>query len=225
MKDIFLLDLDDTLLDFPRAEEQNFYESLKSVGAEPSRELYGRFHLINDDLWRRLERGEIEREKLKVRRFELLFKECGIEADAEKVAAFYVKNFDNICYPFEGSAALLQELSAAGRVFIVSNGGASTQHSHVKLAGFGQYLSGMFISEEIGFHKPMSEFAHHVEAHIENYDRARAVWIGDSLTSDMVCAKSVGIDFILYLPRTMSVSYDGLKAGDYKTLFDLIQGM
>ncbi len=225
MKDIFLLDLDDTLVDFPRAEEQNFYESLRSQGVGAGAELYERFHRINDALWRQLERGELSRERLKVLRFERLFSECGIQADAEEVARFYVKGFEHICFPFDGARELLRELSGRGRVFIVSNGGSATQHSHVKLAGFEEYLSGMFISEEIGFDKPMSGFAHHVETHIEGYDRARAVWIGDSLTSDMVCAKSVGIDFILYFPRPMSVSYDGWSAGSYGELLALLQKM
>ncbi len=225
MKDIFLVDLDDTLLDFPRAEERNFYESLGSAGAEPRRDIYGRFHFINGCLWRKLEEGEIGREELRVLRFEMLFEEYGIKADAEKVSAFYVKNFDNICYPFDGAAEFLKALSLRGRVFIVTNGGADTQRSHVKTAGFGQFISGMFISEEIGFHKPMSGFARYAETHIENYGRARAVWIGDSLTSDMVCAKSAGIDFILYLPRNASVSYGGLAAASYGSVLKMIDGM
>ncbi len=225
MKDIFLIDLDDTLLDFPRAERQNFTETLASVGVKANAELYGRFHLINDALWRALERGETTREKLKIRRFELLFSEFGLGADAGAAGTFYYANFENICYPYAGAAEFLEELSQRGRVFLVTNGGARIQHSHVKLAGFGKYLSGMFISEEIGFDKPMPEFARHVEANIEGYDRARAVWIGDSLTSDMVCAKSVGIDFILYLPRPSSALYEGRKAASYGEVLKLLDEM
>ncbi len=215
MKDIFLLDLDDTLVDFPRAEERNFFETLSAVGVQASGELYGRFHLINDALWRALERGEMTREILKVRRFELLFREFGIEADAQRASDFYYRNFEGICYPFDGAAEFLRELSARGRVYLVTNGGARIQHSHVRLAGFGGYLSGMFISEEIGCEKPERAFAEFVETHIEGYERERAVWIGDSLTSDMLCAKTVGIDFILYFPRPMPKPYDGLKVRSY----------
>ena len=225
MKDIFLIDLDDTLLDFPRAEKRNFSESLRSVGVEADAALYGRFHLINDALWRQLERGEIERERLKVRRFELLFEEYGIEADAEKVSAFYFKNFEQFCYPFDGAEDFLKELSRRGRAYLVTNGGKKIQHAHVRIAGFGKYLRGMFISEEIGFDKPMPEFARHVETHIEGYERSRAVWIGDSVTSDMACAKSVGIDGILFLPRPASVSFDGPKAESYRQVLELLDGM
>ncbi len=225
MKDIFLLDLDETLVDFSRAEERNFYESLAFAGVKADGRMYGRFHEINDALWKSLERGEIGREALKVRRFEKLFRAYGIEADAEKVSAFYYRNFQNFCFPFRGSENFLKKLSTRGRVYIVTNGGTEIQHAHVKIAGFERFLSGMFISEEIGFDKPMSEFATHVEEHIPDYERARAVWIGDSLTSDMVCAKSVGIDFILYLPHTMSVPYGGLVARNYSEILSLLDKM
>ena len=225
MKDIFLIDLDDTLLDFPKAEKRNFSESLLSVGVKADDALYGRFHVINDALWRQLERGEIERERLKVRRFELLFEEFGIEADAAQVSAFYFKNFEQFCYPFDGAEDFLKELSRRGRVYLVTNGGKRIQHAHVRIAGFGKYLSGMFISEEVGFDKPMSEFAHHVETHIDGYARSRAVWIGDSVTSDMACAKTVGIDGILFLPRPSSVLFDGLKAKSYREVLCLLDNM
>ena len=225
MKDIFLLDLDDTLIDFHRAEEKNFFETLKFVGVKADGELYSRFHEINDGLWRALERGEVGREELKVLRFARLFAERGISADEGRASDFYFNNFENICFPFDGVYDFLEELCRRGRVYIVSNGGVRKQYAEVRLAGFGKYLSGMFISEEIGFDKPMPAFAHHVETHIEGYDRARAVWIGDSLTSDMVCAKSVGIDFILYLPRTMSVSYDGRIATSYGEVLKILDDM
>ena len=65
MKDIFLVDLDETLLDFPRAERENFHAVFARFAALPAG-AYERFHVINDGLWKLLERGEIAREVLKV---------------------------------------------------------------------------------------------------------------------------------------------------------------
>ena len=100
MKDIFLLDLDETLLDFSKAEEVNFLRALERHGIPADAAVYAHFHKINDDLWKLLERGGIEREVLKVRRFELLFEELGIEADGAAVANTYFDNFPNVCFPF-----------------------------------------------------------------------------------------------------------------------------
>ncbi len=197
MKDVFLVDMDDTLLDFGRAEEENFSRTLGALGIAADGKLYARFHAINEALWRLLERGGISREELKVKRFALLFGEAGISADPYAAAEAYWENFPRVCHPFAGALAFLRELSAAGRVYIVTNGGSAIQRAHLKMAGFSPYISGLFISEEVGADKPSQAFADYVGTHIEGFEKERAVWIGDSLTSDMVCAERAGVDFIL----------------------------
>lgn len=225
MKDVFLFDLDETLVDFSRAEETNFFKTLGGFGIAADGALYARFHAINDGLWKLLERGGISREELKIRRFEQLFGECGIAADGAAVAAAYFGNFEEICFPYRGAQELLRKLAARGRIYLVTNGGARIQRSHVRLAGFEPFLSGVFISEEIGSDKPMPAFARYVESHIENYARERAVWVGDSLTSDMVCAKSVGIDFILYAAKGIPQGFKDPAADNYDELYEMLTAM
>lgn len=205
MKNIFLLDMDDTLLDFKRAERENFMKTMQSFGICADERMYSRFHEINDSLWKALERGEIERERLKVRRFELLFEEFGLNGDIPAVAYAYWSYFPSVCFPFEGALEFLKALKSRGRVYIVTNGGRMIQSRHIELAGFAPFLDGIFISEEIGANKPSLKFADYVEAHIEGYRRENAVWIGDSLTSDGQCAKARGIDFLFFSPMQDSV--------------------
>ncbi len=222
MKDIFLLDMDDTLLDFGRAERENFFKTLSDEGVPPSDALYARFHIINEGLWKLLEKGGILREELKVKRFADLFAEHGLEADAVKAADAYWNNFPAIFYPFAGALEFLKELAAAGSVYIATNGGAAIQRAHIQRAGFSPYIKGAFISEEVGADKPSKRFSDYMISHIEGFDRSRAVWIGDSLSSDMVCAKNAGIDFILYLPRKKETDYAGLKASSFSEVLALI---
>ena len=66
MKDIYLLDADDTLLDFKRGEREKLCEVLKEYGVEVNEAVVSRFHQINVALWQKLERGEIERQELVV---------------------------------------------------------------------------------------------------------------------------------------------------------------
>lgn len=218
MKKIFLLDMDDTLLDFQRAEYENVKKTLAQFGVCADDEMIGRFHAINDGLWKALERGETTRERLKVQRFRLLFEEYGLERDADAAADAYWNNFPEICFPFEGVYAFLSELKARGRVYIVTNGGAVIQRRHIELAGFSPFIDGLFISELMGVDKPSPAFADYVASHIGGYKREEAVWIGDSPTSDLLCARAGGIDFILFQPRggekredcPCASSYDGL---------------
>lgn len=224
MKDIFLLDLDDTLLDFSRAERENLRRTLTAYSLPADDSIAAAFHRINEGLWQSLERGEIGREALKVKRFANLLEEFGLHGDAASLSKSYFDGFSDICYPFDGSQAFLKELSSRGRVYLVTNGSACIQYAHIEAAGFAPYLAGVFISEEVGADKPSLKYARYVEAHIPCYERSRAVWIGDSRTSDMVCAKSVGIDFILYLPHTMSNSDMG-AAHTYADVLRILGGM
>ncbi len=215
MKDIFLLDLDDTLLDFPRAERVNFFSALSSFGIAAGEEVYRRFHAINEGLWKALERGEISREKLKVERFGRLCGEFGYSVDVSALAAAYYAGFPAVCFPFAGAREFLDALHRRGRVYLVTNGGTDIQHRHVADAGFAPYLSGLFISEEMGCDKPSAEYAAAVASAIEGFSRERAVWLGDSLSSDALCAARMGVDFVLFAPRGIPEGYTGPAAETY----------
>lgn len=225
MKDIFLLDMDETLLDFRRAERENLTQTFTKHGIIADDALISRFHMINDALWKKLERGEITRERLKVKRFEELFEEYGFACDAAEAAKTYWENFPFVCFPFEGALDFLKTLSLRGRVYLVTNGGAVIQRRHILDAGFSPYLKDVFISEEVGFDKPSPEYADYVENHIEAYERSRAVWIGDSLSSDGKCAENRGIDFILYAPRGIPERYQGAVAENYSEALAYIEKM
>lgn len=224
MKDIFLLDMDDTLLDFCRAEKVNLAKSLKEVGIEMTEEIFERFHVINDGLWKALERGEIGREALKIKRFELLFERFGLKQDPGEASRRYFENFPAISFPFAGAKEFLQTLAGRGRVYIVTNGGAAIQRRHIEDSGFSPFLSGVFISEEAGYNKPSKQFAEYAKAHIPDFGRARAVWIGDSLTSDGACAESLGVDFILFCPSGAPEGYRGTYAKTYEEILKRLFG-
>ncbi len=215
MKDIFLLDMDDTLLDFPKAERAALFKTLASFGIAQDETLLARYHEINDTLWKALERGEIGREELKVRRFARLFAEFALPADPAAVSAAYFSEMEECCFPFEGVHSFLETLKTAGRVYICTNGGKKIQRRHIELAGFAPYFDGVFISEEIGADKPSAAFAGYVTAHIEGYAPARAVYLGDSLTSDKKCAEVMGADFVLFAPRGIPAEYQGAAATSF----------
>ena len=221
MKDIFLLDMDDTLLDFKRAERENLLTTLRRCSIPVNEDTHPRFHEINDRLWKALERGEITRERLLVRRFELLLADMGRGESAERVAKAYFDNFPFICFPYAGAVEFLAELSRRGRVYIVTNGSAVIQNRHITDAGFSPYLAGVFISEEVGANKPSKAFANAVAEGISGYQKERAVWLGDSLTSDMGCAKAAEVDFVLFSPAGKPQDYDGLCAADYQEALDI----
>lgn len=223
MKDIFLVDADETLLDFRRTEREQFFASLSLAGAAPDEEMCRRFSEINDGLWKALERGETTRAKLVVDRFRILFAEYGIPADARKISDSYLEGIPHRGYFLPGAEEFFLALKARGRVYIVTNGSARSQTERLKITGISARADGVFISELIGADKPSEGFAAYVEEHVPDYERRRAVWMGDSLTSDAACAATRGIDFILYRPGGVPQGYTGYCACSYSEMLGIAE--
>ncbi len=224
MKDIFLLDVDDTLLDFAKGERAQIASTLAHFGIAPTPRMAQRFHEINDGLWKRLERGELTRERLLTLRFELFFEEFGLRGDAAAFNALYFEGLSSRAYLIDGAAAFLRTLRQRGRLFTVTNGSAYIQRRRTALAGIDGFFEEMFISETVGCNKPSPAYAAYVASHIEGFSRERAVWMGDSLTSDRLCAAAMGVDFILF-GRERPAGYDGLFADGYPAALGLIGGL
>lgn len=221
-KDIFLIDMDDTLFDFQKTEQMNFTSTLARFGIEADMRAWQRFHEINKGLWQEFEQGKIDKAQIKLGRFERLFEEYGCEADVATISKAYVKNFEEICIPFDGSKDFLKTLKLHGRVYFVTNGNTEIQKRHIQDSGFLPLIDGAFISDEIGFAKPSAGFNDHVAAHISGFEPSRAIWIGDSLSSDMQCAKLAGIDFILFAPHGAPEGYVGISVKNYDEILEFL---
>ena len=82
MFEFLFLDLDNTILDFDKAESVAIPKTLAHFGVTITPELLQRYHLINKKSWEMMERGEITRQIVGMHRFAAFFAEVGIEADA-----------------------------------------------------------------------------------------------------------------------------------------------
>lgn len=186
MTEFVFLDLDDTILDFHAAERIALAKTLSHFGVEPTAAVVERYHIINRQHWERLERGELTRAQVQEGRFRVLFAELGREADPVAITRNYEKNLGIGHYFLPGAQEAVQALSRHHRLFLASNGTASVQHSRLTSAGLYPYFEKVFISQEIGYNKPSKEFFEACFAKIRGFDRARAIMVGDSLTSDIL---------------------------------------
>ena len=100
--EIILFDADGTLLDFKRSEREALREALLSIGISADDEMIATYSRINDGLWKMLERGEIEKSVLLVRRFEDFFAHYGLEGDAPDLAERYMKALSEKGYAVVG---------------------------------------------------------------------------------------------------------------------------
>ncbi len=194
-------DLDDTLLDFHRAEDIALRRTLSSLGTEPTDEIAARYSEINDRQWKMLERGERTREQVKLQRFQILLEEFGIPASAGEARDRYEENLSRGYYFMEGALPLLKELAPSFRLYLASNGTARVQHGRLESAGIEPYFQGIFISEEIGYDKPDVRFFEKCFEKIPSFSREETLMVGDSLTSDIRGGRAAGIRTCWYNPR------------------------
>ena len=87
--DIILLDADDTLFDYSRAERSALERTCEAFGAPFDSRVLEQYHQINDALWKQFEQGAVTQDALRVRRFESLFAFLGVHADCARVNRFY----------------------------------------------------------------------------------------------------------------------------------------
>lgn len=201
MVEFLFLDLDDTILDFHKAERLAVSKTIRDFGVEPTEEILSRYHVINKAHWERLERGEITREEVLVNRFAVLFRELGKDVDPTACARAYEGNLSQGHYFLPGAEEAVKSLHEKYRLFLASNGTARVQQGRLTSAGLYPYFEKVFISQEIGFNKPSREYFDACFARIPGFEPGKAIMVGDSLTSDVLGGINAGLTTVWVNPE------------------------
>ncbi len=216
-----LLDVDDTLLDFHKAEAAALAKTLTALDIEPRPETLRRYSQINARQWELLEEGRISREQVLTRRFGILFEELGVSRSETEARDSYESNLAIGHYFMPGAPELLEALYGRYALYIVSNGTAAVQEGRIASAGIAKYFEEIFISEEIGFDKPSRAFFEACFARMPGFDRERALIVGDSLTSDIRGGIHAGIRTCWFNPRGKAPRADIRPDFEIRTLDQL----
>lgn len=192
MVEFLFLDLDDTILDFGATERKSIARLYADLGIEPTEELIHRYHVINLEHWKKLERGEITREQIS-NRFDVLFGELGRTVSTKECEERYRRYLSEGTDFMPGAREAVERLHKKYRLFIASNGTASVQAGRLERTGLGAWFEKVFVSEELGANKPSPVFFQRAFAQIPDFDPARAMMVGDSLTSDILGGIQAGI--------------------------------
>lgn len=207
MKDVFLVDADDTILDFHGASALAIRSAFAECKIAWEERFLSVFKAVNDDLWEALERKEITRKALIAKRFPLYLQTLGITSvNGEAFNRMYLQHLATHPIYVDGAQAFLEELNTLGRVFIVTNGTEYIQKSRFDIAKLWGYAEDVFISDTIGADKPAKEYTNYVISHIRDFDQERAVWIGDSLSADIRAANDAGITSIWFNPKRKTLT-------------------
>ena len=221
MIEYLFLDLDDTILDFGAAEHAAIKATFREMGLEPTDELLGRYIEINRSCWRRLELGELQRDEVLTKRFELLYGELGFNGSPEKTQELYGYKL-SLEHPFlEGAPELLEKLYGSYKMYIASNGIALVQDRRIADTGIAKYFDDIFISQRIGYNKPSKEFFDICFSKIEGFDPKKAIIVGDSLTSDIAGGIAAGILTCYFNPHGQPNTTGIIPDYEFSSLDDL----
>ena len=192
-----LFDLDDTLLDFGKAQVFAFKKLLEDENIEYNDELFEKYETINKSLWRSFERGEISNKEVTSERFIRFFSLFDRKVDGSEVDNRYRGYLAEGNQLFDGIIEMLEKLSLTHNLYIASNGIAITQYTRLKNNNLNKYFEKIFISEEISSKKPDREFFEIIFKEICVKNKNEVLMIGDTLTSDILGANNAGIDSCL----------------------------
>ena len=195
--DIILADIDNTLLDFDLGSVAGVKNVMDYYGVEYTDERLHQYLAINDGLWKRYERGEIEKQVIFQTRFKDFMAMFGVEAEPLFANDLYVEGLKSKIFYKPHCMEFLNAVKGKCRLYAVTNGVTQTQQVRLKNSGIGEYFEQIFISEQMGCKKPEPEFFDKVFAAIGPVDKSRCIMLGDSLTSDMQGGRNAGIDTCL----------------------------
>ena len=179
--ELILFDADDTLFDFKKSERYAFMESLSDFKINYDKEECMKIYSeINTAIWKEFEKGTITSDKLKVERFNRLFKRLSVDKDAEKFSKAYMNH--------------LSEASFKYRLAIITNGLLDVQNKRIRESKIGHYFQEIIISDEIKIAKPMAKIFDYTLEKLNFKDKSKVLMIGDSLTSDIQGGINAEID-------------------------------
>ena len=214
MIQFLFLDLDDTILDFHKAERIAISKTIREFGVEPDEEILSLYHRINKWHWEQLELGILTREEVLVNRFGVLFAKLGKTVDAARCARIYEKNLSTGHYFLPGAEEAVDALSQKYRLFLASNGTASVQKGRMTSANLYRFFETVFVSQEIGHNKPSKAYFDACFARIPGFDKEKAMMVGDSLSSDIRGGINAGL-------KTVWVNPGHLPCGDIQPDFEI----
>lgn len=157
-----LFDLDDTLMDFGKAEDLAIERLLEKYGVDVTQENKKLYSSINKSKWTALEKGEITRKELFDTRFPDFFRALGVEADGAQANADYMYFLSQGRFVIDGAEDICRELKKKYAMYVITNGAKIVQKGRLTNLPLMEHFDGVFISEEIGFDKPRKEYFDYV---------------------------------------------------------------
>lgn len=201
--ELFLFDLDDTLLDFKASERLSFFSTMKSFGLSTTIDaLFESYQSENRALWLLFEQAKTSKEHLKVERFRKAFAAHGIEIDPHMASQRYLDALPETVVLIDHAVEICELLSGRGEIGIITNGIHHVQTRRIQNSKLAPYISFVSVSEEAGFAKPDVRFFEYSAKMAKRFSKASSLVIGDRLETDVEGAHAFGVDACWFNPTS-----------------------
>ncbi|WP_429950133.1 YjjG family noncanonical pyrimidine nucleotidase [Enterococcus sp. AZ101] len=220
-----LFDVDDTLLDFQLTERKALQVLFQEEELTLTDEIEAIYKKINSRLWREFEQGKTDKATVTDTRFSLLFQQLNKKVDGKKMGEQYRYHLSQGHDLLGNSKAVIEKLNFDYELYIVTNGVAKTQYQRLNDSQMTKFFNDIFVSEEVGYQKPMKEYFDYVFERIPNFEREKTMIIGDSLASDIQGGQLAGIQTLWLNPTkqaalaTIQPNYEISRLDD---IFDIL---
>lgn len=202
--DLFLFDLDDTLLDFKESERLSFFSTLQALGIHIELDqLFEQYQIVNRALWKLFEQAQTTKEHLKVERFRKIFEANQISLDPKLASTHYLNTLPKTVVLIDHAVEICKWLSQHGEIGIVTNGIHTVQTQRIKNSMIAPYISFVSVSEECGFAKPDVRFFEYSAKMASKFLKASTIVIGDRLETDIQGAHNFGLDGCWFNPNKL----------------------
>ena len=202
--DLILIDADDTLLDFEQSQRFALFSMLGEIDVHADEDILDVYDKINAGYWRKLERGEISKQALIVRRFDDLLTHLGVLGDSKVMNERFIHYFAQTNFLIPHALETLAALSPHCTIAIATNGIAFSQRKRIGSSPIAPHISYLITSEEAEAAKPDTRFYDYAFSVCGNFDKSRTLMVGDSLTADMLGGMNYGIDTCWYNPNGLT---------------------
>jgi putative hydrolase of the HAD superfamily len=200
-------DLDRTIWDFDASADDSFqrmfnkYE-LEALGVPSLKIFREHYEKHNDLLWSLYLKGEILKEVLNIKRFEMTLADFGIHelSIAIGMSEDYVLVNTEKPFLFPSAIESLEYLVPKYSLHLVTNGFQEVQEQKFNIARLDRFFKTVTTSEEAGIKKPepgIFRFAFEKAA----CSAEESIYIGDDMEVDIVGARNVGMDQVYFNPE------------------------
>ncbi len=199
---VIIFDADHTLIDYLEDEKAVLRELLPTLGIEPTEEIVCDCDDVSNETWENAGLNNVNDpyiqehyHRLYVEHTEDLFRALFLRypssADPKEAGLRFMRMMQRPSILCESAEEVLKALKGKYTVCVATNATSALQRARIR--PIEQYLDGVYISEEVGFIKPLPPFFLKILQDL-GVKREDCLMVGDSLSSDVAGANNVGMD-------------------------------